>query len=369
MKTQQTTTKISIGIDALKDLPDLVRAHGTHPLLVHGHRPVEDGLLEKVRVLLTQAGIPHTDLGQILPNPKFNSVKRGIRKAQEEGCDLILSLGGGSTLQCAKGIAYGLKFDDKNGKLWDLWEGKAKPQGAAPVAAVLTNPATGAELNDACTLVRDGKQKTLHSPYGQCAFAVLDPTLSMLPYYPTVNQIFGIFSYIFIRYLDSSEQDGQKDLKMMQDLLKCADQLEANIEDAQARTTLFQVGLEAHQVSQKIYGNLNGLADTLSYQCSLPRGTATSAVFFAWANAQIPSCTAKMSLFAKTLFGIEASDQTQAAEQGIQSLMERVQKMNMAVCIPDTGLVLKKHDLKALAADHDQYEVLKKANKPVQKSK
>ena len=191
----------------------------------------------------------------------------------------------------------------------------------------------------------------------------------MLPYYPTVNQIFGIFSYIFIRYLDSSEQDGQKDLKMMQDLLKCADQLEANIEDAQARTTLFQVGLEAHQVSQKIYGNLNGLADTLSYQCSLPRGTATSAVFFAWANAQIPSCTAKMSLFAKTLFGIEASDQTQAAEQVMQSLMELVQKMNMAVCIPDTGLVLKKHDLKALAADHDQYEVLKKANKPVQKSK
>ena len=367
MKTEHSNTKISIGINALQDLPDLIRAHGQHPLLVHGHRPVEDGLLEKVRVLLTEAGIPHTDLGQILPNPKFSSVKRGVRKAQEEGCDMILSLGGGSTLQCAKGIAYGLKFDKKDGKLWDMWEGKIQPKGAAPVAAVLTNPATGAELNDECTLVRDGKQKSLHSPYGECAFAVLDPTLSMLPYYPTMNQVFGIFSYIFIRYLASNDADGQKDLEMMQSLLECAKALEVNIEDPKARTSLFQVGLEAHQFKQTIQGDLNKLADTLSYQCSLPRGTATSAVFFAWANTQIPSCTAKMAQFAKTLFAIDDSDPILAAKKGMASLMQRVQNMKMAVCIPDTGLVLKKHELKALAADHDQFEVLKQANKPVEK--
>ncbi|MCF0260246.1 MAG: hypothetical protein HUJ54_10345, partial [Erysipelotrichaceae bacterium] len=108
-------------------------------------------------------------------------------------------------------------------------------------------------------------------------------------------------------------------------------------------------------------------ADTLSYQCSLPRGTATSAVFFAWANTQIPSCTAKMAQFAKTLFAIDDSDPILAAKKGMASLMQRVQNMKMAVCIPDTGLVLKKHELKALAADHDQFEVLKQANKPVEK--
>lgn len=67
---------------------------------------------------------------------------------------IILSLGGGSTLQCAKGIAGGLGV---KGDLKDLWNGKKKLKKAAVIGAVLTDPASGSELGQKCTLVRGGK--------------------------------------------------------------------------------------------------------------------------------------------------------------------------------------------------------------------
>ncbi|WP_304737370.1 iron-containing alcohol dehydrogenase [Dubosiella newyorkensis] len=110
MSTFTIPTHIEIGPDSLSKLPALIKAHGTKVLLVHGHRPLEDGLLQKVRVLLNEEHVPHANLGQILPNPKYSSVKRGIEVARKEKCDIILALGGGSTLQCAKGIALGVPY-------------------------------------------------------------------------------------------------------------------------------------------------------------------------------------------------------------------------------------------------------------------
>lgn len=112
---------IKIGPDSLEELPDLIQGCAHKALLVHGHRPVEDGLLTKVRILLNKEQVPYANMGQILPNPTYKSVKRGIKIARKENCDVIIALGGGSTLQCAKGIALGLHY---KGDVWDFWTGK-----------------------------------------------------------------------------------------------------------------------------------------------------------------------------------------------------------------------------------------------------
>lgn len=177
MNNSTKNCQIVLGPKSIDQLPELLAKAGHKVLLVHGHRPVEDGLLATVRLILNQAGFPHANLGQILPNPKYESVKRGIETARKEDCDIILSLGGGSTLQCAKGIALGLYY---KGDVWDFWTGKKKPKKTAVVASVLTNPASGAELSSGCTIVRKGKQREIHLPSLVCDFAILDPTLSML---------------------------------------------------------------------------------------------------------------------------------------------------------------------------------------------
>ena len=82
--TQNYEPQLVTGPGSLQELPLLLQ--GQKVLLVHGHRPVEDGLLQKVRVLLEQHGIARENMGQILPDPTFKSVNRGIRLCRKTGC-------------------------------------------------------------------------------------------------------------------------------------------------------------------------------------------------------------------------------------------------------------------------------------------
>lgn len=66
MSKTPITTDVRSGASTLNELPEILRKYGTKVLLVHGHRPVEDGLLQTVRLLLNEAGFPHANMGQIL---------------------------------------------------------------------------------------------------------------------------------------------------------------------------------------------------------------------------------------------------------------------------------------------------------------
>lgn len=361
MTTFYIPTEIQIGLDTLQQLPDMVRKYGTRPLLVHGHRPVEDGLLEKVRTVLNEAGIPHENMGQILPNPKYDSVKRGAKIAKEKGCDLILSLGGGSTLQCAKGIAYALKYKGK-GHLWDFWTGKDKPDGMMPVGSILTNPASGDELNNTCTLVKDGEQKTLTSPYGICSFAILDPSLSVLPAYPTMCQSFEVFAYLFMRYLDVEGFEADMDLLLMKKLLDATAQLEKNIQDLDARSELFYCGFLAHALHQKNPYNLNKLSNELAFRHSLSEGEALASLFFAWYQYIQKDNLPKLARLGSELFGISAEDPEKAASEALAKIQEQVENMGLATNILQTGLRLNDKDLEKLTDKKKNQQLLKAAN-------
>lgn len=354
-------TQVTIGPEALNDLPRLVKAYGTKPLLIHGHRPVEDGLLEKVRLTLAKAGIDYGNMGQILPNPTYDSVKRGIDIAKEEKCDLILSLGGGSTLQCAKGIAYGLAYKGK-GHLWDLWDGKEEPKAMVPVGAILTNPASGDELNDACVLVRHDKQKTLKSKYGYCSFALLDPTLSVLPKYPTMCQSFEVFAYLFLRYLNADGIEAQVDLNLMQILFNKTKTLENNLEDLDARNTLFWVGFMSHSLDQKSDYRLTDLANRLAFRHSLPKGLALSALFFSWIPEILPEKDLAAARVGSALFNIQDKDESSAAAKTIAAMKARVSEMGLATNLIETGLRLSDAELAKLTDSKEEIALLKRAN-------
>lgn len=355
-------TKVTIGPEALAELPQIVKAYGKKPLLIHGHRPVEDGLLEKVRLTLSNAGIPYGNMGEILPNPTYDSVKRGIEIAKEEKCDLIISLGGGSTLQCAKGIAYGLCYKGK-GHLWDLWDGKEDPKGMIPVGAILTNPASGDELNDACVLVRHDKQKTLKSDYGYCSFALLDPTLSVLPKYPTMCQSFEVFTYLFLRYLNADGIEAQIDLNLMQILFDKTKKLEGNLDDIDARNTLFWVGFMSHSLDQKSDYRLTNLANRLAFRHSLPKGLALSSLFFSWIPEILPEKDLAVARVGAAIFNIQDKDESAAAEKTIAAMKARVREMGLAANLNETGLRLTDAELAKLAdGNKEETALLSRAN-------
>ncbi len=154
--TYFTPTQVVFGRGVEAQTGSLVRRFGGTKALVHfgGGSAVKSGLLGRVLASLDAAGVAHVSLGGVVPNPHLSLVRRGIALARAEGVDFLLAVGGGSVIDSAKAIAYGLAYD---GDVWDFYCGKARPEKAVPAGCVLTLAATGSEMSDSSVITNDEK--------------------------------------------------------------------------------------------------------------------------------------------------------------------------------------------------------------------
>ncbi|MDV5063348.1 iron-containing alcohol dehydrogenase [Veillonella sp. YH-vei2232] len=141
----QNTTKIYFGKDQLGHLGEEVGACGTRVLLVYGGGSIKaNGIYDDVMAELEHVGAEVFELSGVEPNPRHTTVNKGADICKREGIDMILAVGGGSTIDCAKAIAAATFYD---GDSWDLVIGKAAVTNALPIVTVLTLAATGSEMD------------------------------------------------------------------------------------------------------------------------------------------------------------------------------------------------------------------------------
>lgn len=139
-----TPTRLIFGQGAVEKLPEVVSRYGKKILMTYGGGSIKKlGLYDKVKELLK--GVEIVELSGIQPNPKYDpSVLEGVKLCKENNVDVILSVGGGSVLDCSKAIAAGAKYD---GDPWDLISYKVKAKDALPIVDIITLAATGSEYD------------------------------------------------------------------------------------------------------------------------------------------------------------------------------------------------------------------------------
>ena len=170
-----TPTRLIFGANAIEKLHDVMAAIGKRVLLTYGGGSIKKiGLYDKVIDILKE-DFEITELPGIQPNPKYDpSVLEGVRLCKENDIEVILSVGGGSVLDCSKAIAAGAKYD---GDPWDLITYKVKAQAALPIVDILTLAATGSEYDSGGVISRtDTNDKIGYMDpllYPVCSF--LDP--------------------------------------------------------------------------------------------------------------------------------------------------------------------------------------------------
>ena len=144
------STQVYFGKGEISNLPAVVKQFGNRVLLAYGGGSIKRmGIYGKVKELL--AGCEVFELSGIVPNPRVESVREGARICKKENVDVVIAVGGGSVIDCSKGIIAAAKYD---GDAWDLISGRHPIEAALPLVAVPTMAATGREC-DAGAVVSD----------------------------------------------------------------------------------------------------------------------------------------------------------------------------------------------------------------------
>ena len=173
-------TKVYFGKDMLKDnLGKELKKYGKRVLLTYGGGSIKKtGLYDKVVSEIKKAGLDLFELSGIEPNPRIESVRAGAEICKKEKIDVVLAVGGGSTLDCSKWICAGAKVDFDP---WDFFSDKwASLSGALPLITVLTLAATGSEMDGGGVITnlstRQKQGRVEHVLYPKVSF--LDPTVT-----------------------------------------------------------------------------------------------------------------------------------------------------------------------------------------------
>lgn len=194
--------KVYFGKKQMKHLPQELLKFGRKVLLVYGGGSIKkNGLYDEVTKLIKESGMELFELSGVEPNPRHATANRGAAICKKEGIDVILAVGGGSTIDCSKGIAAAAVTE--NGDVWPLVSNGVWVTEALPVVAILTNAATGSEM-DAWAVISNMDTNEKIGLGGSALIpraAFENPEYSYsLPAYQTACGAFDIFNHVLDNY-------------------------------------------------------------------------------------------------------------------------------------------------------------------------
>ena len=323
-------TQVVFGKSAEEQLAALVKRYGGTRVLVHygGGSARRSGLLDKVFGLLSDAGIGYVELGGVVPNPLLSLVKDGIALCRKEKIDFILAVGGGSVIDSAKAIAYGVPYD---GDPWDFWDGKAVPQSSLPVGTILTIPAAGSEMSDSCVVTRDEDQnkRGFNNDLCRCKLAIMNPERTYtLPPYQTAAGATDIMMHTMERYF--SRYDGMTLTDSIAEALlrtvkDSVFEVLKNPTDYRHRAQIMWAGSLSHNNLTECGLEKDFATHRLEHELSalfgVTHGAGLAAMWGSWARFVMPKHVSRFVQYAINVMGVtnDLTDPEGTALRGIEA--------------------------------------------------
>lgn len=198
-------TKVYFGENQLSHLGEELKKYGNHVLLTYGGGSIKKiGLYDKVVAEIQKAGLMLFEFGGIEPNPRHTTVNIAAQICKQEKIDVLLAVGGGSTIDATKVIGATAFYD---GDCWDLVTKKAPVTNCLPIVTILTLAATGSEMNAGAVIsnLETNDKKGIQIMRPKVSF--LDPTNTYtVNAYQTACGSADILSHLFEIYFNQKEE-------------------------------------------------------------------------------------------------------------------------------------------------------------------
>lgn len=356
-----TPTKVLFGKNTENKVADLIQEFGGKKVLIHygGGSVIRSGLMQKVTDKLDTAGIKYVKLGGAVPNPRLSLVYEGIELCKKEGLDFILALGGGSAIDSAKAIGYGVMND---GDVWDLYDYKKQAKACMPLGVILTLAATGSEMSDSSVITKEEGlvKRGYSSDFCRPRFAILNPELTMtLPDYQTACGCTDIMMHTMERYFTNGGNMELTD-SMSEALLRTVKEnakiLARDPKNYDARAEVMWAGSLSHNgltgcgndggdwMTHKLEHELGGLYD-------VAHGAGLAAIWGSWARYVYKNCLPRFKRYAINVMGIapNAGSDEEIALKGIEAMEDFYREIKMPTNLRELGVNATDDDLMLMA--------------------
>ncbi|MCR4866868.1 MAG: iron-containing alcohol dehydrogenase [Lachnospiraceae bacterium] len=355
-----TPTKVVFGKNTQAKVADLIKEFGGSKVLVHygTGSVVKSGLLKQVTDVLECSNIEYVTLGGAVPNPHLSLVYEGIELCKKENVDFILAVGGGSAIDSAKAIGYGVTNE---GDVWDFYDYKRKASGCLPIGVILTIAATGSEMSDSSVITKEEGlvKRGYSSDYCRPRFAIMNPELTMtLPDYQTACGCTDIMMHTMERYFTNGGNMEITDSLaegLLRTVKKNAVILKEQPDNYEARAEVMWAGSLAHNgltgcgndggdwMTHKLEHELGGLYD-------VAHGAGLAAVWGSWARYVYKNCLDRFKKFAINVMDIkENGSDEEIALLGIEAMEDFYRSIDMPVNLRELGVEPTEDELKLMA--------------------
>ncbi len=343
-------TKTVFGRGSQKQVGSLIKEFGgSRVLIVYGSdRVIKSGLMEEICSSLAAEGIFYETLGGVVPNPHLSLVYKGIEMGKKSKVDFLLAVGGGSVIDTAKGIAYGLGEPDRD--VWELFAHTRKSTACLPVGAVLTIAAAGSESSDSTVITNEVtlSKRGYNSDLCRPKFAVMNPELTLsLPDYQTESGCADIMMHTMERYFvngGTMEITDSMAEGLLRTVMECAKILHTDPENYEARA-------EVMWASSLSHNGLTGCGSTgsdfsthvleheLGGMFDVTHGAGLAALWCHWATYVYKDCLPRFVRFATNVMGVEPKEtDEETALAGIEAMREFYREIGMPTNMKELGI-------------------------------
>lgn len=342
-------TKIYFGKKSLDKLKPELANYGDTVLLTYGKNAVKSiGLYDQVTAILKDAGKKVVELSGVMPNPTYAKLMEGVKLVKEHNVDLILAVGGGSVIDCAKGIAVSAYCeDDPFEKYWLGYKNLANK--TIPVASILTMVGTGSEMNGGSVITHEEtkvKAGRVFSTEVYPKFSILNPEYTFsVSRYQMVSGVFDTMSHLMEQYF--SGNDNNTTDYIIESLLKSSiDNVRAalkNPEDYESRSNLMWNATLA-------LNNLTGVSKSQDWQVHMiehqlgaytdcAHGMGLAAISLPYYRLIYPNGLDKFVRFATEVWGISTEGKTKEgiAEEGINAMEDFLKECGIVTSLKELG--------------------------------
>ena len=354
----ENSTKVYFGQGCVKEfLSSLIRDRKNILLACGISSAKKNGIYDEILNILMEDGKNVVDFPGIMPNPTYQKVMEGIHLAKRYDIDLILGIGGGSVMDCAKAVSLGARC---SGDPWEnFWERKGIVDFTPiPVGAIPTTAGTGSECNGAAVITNEKTKVKIGYDYAKCnpVFALMDPVYTYsVPEKQMVSGAFDSLSHIMETYFSEPDEQNVSDEigeALMRSVIRNTLQAVQNPKDYTARSNLMWTSTLSENRLIKLGKKGDFGCHLIEHQlgaytdCNHGQGMAVlQPVYY---RHIYKDGLKKFARFAVNVWGIpaEGRSEEELAEEGIQQLTDFIHEIGLPATLRELGVrdksVLKK---------------------------